>query len=266
MKTAELTLLGSGREAEVFAWEPGVALRLARDAWQEPAIARECLGLAAASAGGAPVPEVHGRIEVDGRPGVLIDRVDGEDMLTGLGQRPWRVFPVARALGAIHADLHAIAAPPDLWTLREDMQRDLASDLVPADVREAALRELERLPDGDALLHGDFHPGNLLAGTQGPVAIDWTNASRGDPASDVARTRLILRRAAIPEGTPALTARIFRTGRELLFGGYLRAYRRRRDVDLELVDRWEPVRAAARLAEGIAAEEETLLSVARTLA
>ncbi len=38
------------------------------------------------------------------------------------------------------------------------------------------------------LLHGDFHPNNILYTASGPVVIDWSFASSGDPLLDVART------------------------------------------------------------------------------
>jgi len=38
------------------------------------------------------------------------------------------------------------------------------------------------------LLHGDFHPNNILYPASGPVVIDWSFASSGDPLLDVART------------------------------------------------------------------------------
>ncbi len=40
----------------------------------------------------------------------------------------------------------------------------------------------------EGLLHGDLHPGNVLLGEAGPVLIDWTNASTGVRAADVADT------------------------------------------------------------------------------
>jgi aminoglycoside phosphotransferase (APT) family kinase protein len=52
---------------------------------------------------------------------------------------------------------------------------------------------LGQLPDGgDRLVHLDIHPLNVLYGPNGPVLIDWTNASRGQPETDLAHTWLII--------------------------------------------------------------------------
>ena len=42
------------------------------------------------------------------------------------------------------------------------------------------------------LVHGDFHPLNILLGESGPVVIDWSNAGEGAPDQDVAFSQVIL--------------------------------------------------------------------------
>jgi hypothetical protein len=51
--------------------------------------------------------------------------------------------------------------------------------------------------------------------------------------------------------------------RRALLAGYVSAYTREAPLDRDLVDRWLPVCAAARLAEDIEAEREFLLDRAR---
>ena len=58
MATSRLERLGAGREAEVFAWGEGQALRLARNPDDGPSVEREALALAAAHRAGVPVPAV----------------------------------------------------------------------------------------------------------------------------------------------------------------------------------------------------------------
>ena len=164
-----------------------------------------------------------------------------------LRRRPWTLLAVARTLGRRQAELHAVAGPAELPALREELRRRLGSQLVPADVRERALERLEGLRDGDRLLHGDFHPANLLHTPRGEVVVDWTNGARGDPHADVARTLILLHGA--PPGVRGVVA-----------AAYLRAYG---PLDRGLVSRWKPVWAAARLAEDVVGEREYLLREAR---
>lgn len=262
MSTDGRRLLGSGREAEVFEWDEGRVLRLARDPARTPIVEREALALETAHAAGAPVPRVHERLVVDGRPGVVIDRVDGPDLLQLLGRRPWTLAAVASTLGREHARLHGIRAPGGLPSLRDELHGRLRSPLVPEDVRVRSLTRLDELPDGDRLLHGDFHPANLLRTLRGCVVIDWTNGARGDPAADIARTLLMAEGADVSEA-PAPVRALARVARRALVAGYLRAYARRLPLDRTLIARWRPVMAAARLAEDIEPERAYLLSQAR---
>jgi aminoglycoside phosphotransferase (APT) family kinase protein len=263
IRLADLTRLAAGREAEVFAIDDKRVLRVAFLPSQQADVDREALVLAAAHDAGAPVPAVHDRVTVDGRPGLIVDRLDGEDLLVRLGQRPWLVWGVASTLGRVHARVHRVTAPGELPALREQLRRQLLSELVPGDVREHALGLLEELPDGDQLCHCDFHPANLLRRDRGFAVIDWCHAARGDPAADVARTRLLLDTAALPDGTPAAMRALTHIGRRLIVSGYMRSYRNESQLSTATVARWRPVLVAARLAEDIEAERATLLALAR---
>jgi len=147
--------------------------------------------------------------------------------------------------------------------LREELRHRLGSPLVPDDVRERTLERLDALPDGDRLLHGDFHPANLLRTGDGYVVIDWTNGMSGDPAADVARTVLLTGGGKLADDTAVIVRMIAPVARRVLLAGYLRAYARETPLDRDLVDRWLPVWAAARLSEDIEAEREFLLDRAR---
>jgi aminoglycoside phosphotransferase (APT) family kinase protein len=98
----------------------------------------------------------------------------------------------------------------------------------------------------------------VLVSERGPVIIDWTNATRGDPAADVARTRLMFRLGALAPGSPAVIRLLEPAGRGVFARRYLAAYHRCRAVDQARVDEWEVVRAADRFGEGIEAEYPAL--------
>jgi aminoglycoside phosphotransferase (APT) family kinase protein len=257
----ELALVGTGFRADVFEWDPGRVVKLARDPEYGPLIDRERDALEAANRCGVPAPRLHERVEVEGRPGLVLDRLGDEDLLVSLSRRPWSVFAAGRTMGALHASLHETSAPQSLAPLRSELRARLDSDLVPEDVRATAKGYLDDLPDGDRLCHGDFHPANILPGDGSHLVIDWTNAVRGDPSADVARTRLILLQAPLPSSP---LARILAAGRKLLLSRYLREYSRHRPLDSAAMERWEPVLAAARLSEDIPEERETLLALARS--
>ena len=253
--------IADGREAEMFAWGEGTILRLLRDPGGQSRAQREAAAMKAAADRGVRVPAVHGLTTVMGRPGLIMERIEGPDLLTLVGRRPWIVFSIGPICGEVHARLHAAGASSRIRALRETLrQRIESSGRVPDYLAEFAVEILEGLPDGDRLCHGDFHPGNVLMAGETPVVIDWTNATRGDPAGDVARSLVLFRLGQPPPGSPTLVRYLRLVGSKIVTSAYLRAYRRVRPLDMGLVDRWEVVQAAARLAaEPIAGEERPLL-------
>ncbi|HMF05061.1 MAG TPA: aminoglycoside phosphotransferase family protein [Acidimicrobiia bacterium] len=255
-------LVGQGREAEILEWDDGTVLRLLRASEDPSRVHREAAALRAAAEAGIDVPAVYGTTTVEGRAGLIMARVDGRDLITLMGRRPWVVPRAARIVGTTQAHMHGVVAPADLPSLHENIRFKIgaATDL-PSPLAEVALATLDELPDSDRLCHGDFHPGNILLARDGPGVIDWTDAARGDPAADLARTRLLLTIGAVPEHMPALVRRLQAFGRGTFYRRYLRAYESVRPIDRRLVDQWETVRAADRVFEGIAEEHSELIEI-----
>jgi len=261
-RTTELKKIAEGREAEMFAWGEGKILRLMRgsDDFERARMERDMLVLRGAREHGLRVPEVFETAELMGRPGIVMERIDGTDLLTLIGRQPWKVWWVAGIGGRAHARMHQVVAPPEVESTRDRITRHLTqSPQVPKAVAEAALKALAELPDGDKLSHGDFHPANILMDGDEPVIIDWSNVSRGDPAADVARSLVILESGEPPPGTPLPLRVMTLFGRRLMTSAYIRAYRRVAPLNMDLVWRWKRVRLADRLADSIPEERSKIL-------
>jgi aminoglycoside phosphotransferase (APT) family kinase protein len=259
--------IAAGREAEIFAWGDDAAgpavVKLYLDDGHARGIDIEEAAMKAAKAAHAPAPAPLGRIEVDGRTGLIMERADGIDLLTQLDKKPWTVFCVGTTMARCHAALHETIAPAALPSVKERLVRHMRqSPLVPDDVREFSLNALESLPDGDRLCHGDFHPANIILSARGPVVIDWPNSARGDPHADVTRTLLMFRMGEAPEGSVgAVVKKLEGIGRKIILWRYLAEYRKHRLLDNALLDRWEIPVAAHRLTENIPEERAKLLAL-----
>ncbi len=253
-------VLAEGREAVLHEWDDGFVLRLMRDADAGPALAHSSAASEAARGAGVPTPRVVEVIEIGGRPAQVLERIDGPDLFAYLAANPLRLPGVAGTLADVHVQLHRVVAPAELVSTHERLaSRIRGSDLVPQSVTRRALDVLAELPTGDIICHGDYHPGNVMLDDRGPMLIDWTGATRGDPTADFARTRLMLQVGELPPGAPAVIRALAAVGRRTLWRLYDRRYRRARHVDPQLAERWTLVVAANRLSEGIAGERAALL-------
>jgi aminoglycoside phosphotransferase (APT) family kinase protein len=183
-------LLASGRDADIFEYGPGLVLRRSRNG---RSVMKEARLMEFVRAQGYPVPAVE-EVSDDGLQ-IVMERIDGTNMVDALTRRPWTARSLGRVLGDLHRDLHAVEAAD--W------------------VDDAPLGR------GDRLLHFDLHPLNVMLGPQGPVVIDWTNACRGDPSIDVALSWAII--AAGTVETNWLIGKVAKRIRSVLVSSFLGA-------------------------------------------
>ena len=168
--------IGEGAWSDVHAWAPGQVVKLfkagftRRHSWWEARMTR------AAFAAGSPAPEVFDEVTVEGRFGVVLQRLDGPTLLQLLQTRAMTPEQAGAILAALSISVHKTPPPLDVISLRDLIQALLQSpgNLLPKHLATGVLALLESLPPGDGLCHGDLHPGNVIMTAEGPRLIDWT--------------------------------------------------------------------------------------------
>ncbi|MBI5651398.1 MAG: phosphotransferase [Chloroflexi bacterium] len=252
--------IAEGRTAEIFAWRDHQVLKLYHE-WCPPEWIEYELKIARITQNlGLPVPAVGEIVAVNARRGLVYERIEGVSLNETLNTKPWELFRGVRVLADLHAAIHGCAAP-ELPSQREGFARSIRNaPALPADLKSAALRALDAMPDGDQLCHGDFHPGNVLMTARGPIVIDWMTAKRGNPIADVARTLLLL---TTGEPSNAFARWLVARVRELIKSCYLRQYDEHRALDPAQLARWMPIVAAARLNENIVEERDQVLAIVK---
>jgi aminoglycoside phosphotransferase (APT) family kinase protein len=158
--------------------------------------------LAAAAAGGVPVPRVRALLgDDDGLgAGFLMDRVEGETIARRIlrdaeyeAARPLLAAQAGEIAARIHAvDPGALPALPHQGAHQQIEQQRALLDAFdePHPAFELGLRWLEQHAPADdssaALVHGDFRNGNFIVGADGIRAVlDWELAHLGDPVEDL---------------------------------------------------------------------------------
>jgi aminoglycoside phosphotransferase (APT) family kinase protein len=253
-------MIAQGRTAEVYEWGEGRVIKLLFD-WCPPGWAADEAGKAErVFAAGMPAPRCLGTAEVDGRRGVVFERVQGVSMLRIMSGRPWRALQQARLMAELHADMHARAGE-GFPRLRPFLEESIVEeDRLPDASRRRLLDLMDALPDGTALCHFDFHPDQIMITPNGPVILDWMGAFQGNAMADVARTLLLMKIGNVP-----YMGRVKRAAVDMLRDGISRVYldryaRLNKAADRDGIWKWMVIVAAARLNERIEGEQEPLVA------
>ena len=105
-KTGLGPLIGTGRTAEVFAWGDGQVLKLYRAGMPAQWVADEArVGRIVVDAGLA-APVIGDIVELDGRLGVVYERLDGPSMLDYMASHPAEIPALGRQFAELHAQMH----------------------------------------------------------------------------------------------------------------------------------------------------------------
>ena len=72
------------------------------------------------------------------------------------------------------------------------MSRQIVDTELDATTRYDFYAQLEEMPKHYKLCHGDFNPSNVIIAESGePYILDWSHATQGNAAADIARTYLL---------------------------------------------------------------------------
>jgi aminoglycoside phosphotransferase (APT) family kinase protein len=186
-------LLASGRDADIFEYGNGAVLRRSRAG---QSLAKEARLMKYLGSEGYPVPTVQD-LSDDGTE-LVMERIEGRSMGNALSRTPWMLRRQARVLAELHRQLHELSAP---------------EFLDPAPVGQ-----------GDHIVHLDLHPQNVILSPKGPVVIDWTNAARGNPTTDVGLVWVLVSTGEIPDNP--IMAKLHHWGRSLFANAFLRNFDR----------------------------------------
>ncbi len=236
-----------------------VPLASTPDAW----IRHEAMYTAAVRSAGAPAPRVVDVVEIDGRTVSLYERVRGVSMWRYILDHPNEAAAMGLRLAELHVEVLRLAPPVTLPRQRDRLACKIRLAAVTVEPAiGAVLAQIPVDPDRLHLCHGDVHPGNVILSSQGPVLIDWFDACRGNPAGDIARTRLLIGAggatagsvAHLPEAQLDVLNQLHDAYRDAASAAFASS-----DAEFEI---WWGIEAAARLGEGLDARE--LLAVWRS--
>jgi len=261
MKTGNM--IGRGRTAEVYEWGADCVVKLFYSTQSPEWIEREAeVGRQVANTG-LRVPEVYDMVDIDNRKGIVYERMEGRSMLGMIQAKPWNIPGYARLMAKLHADMHSRSGFAGLPAQKEIMTEAIMNsrELLGGERISRICGKLKKLPEGQAVCHGDFHPDNILLQGQTAAIIDWTNVYAGNPLGDAARTCIMMASPYIPPGSPAPLVPLMKIAKGSLLKNYRSVYAKLAAAEGDAIELWMLPVAAARLRENVPGEREWLLDL-----
>ena len=191
-------IIGIGNTATVYEWENNKVLKLFHQGYPIEAVEREFQNVQTINIVDFAKPKAYELIYCEGRVGIIYDRIKGELL------QDWAIRTRDAQGCAIHmAKLHKEVLRNKISNLTDYKQylewNILKAISVNSKKRNEVLNILYRLPDGNTLCHGDFHPGNIFLLDNQRIAIDFMNVCRGVILYDVARTVFLVQYTPVAE-------------------------------------------------------------------
>lgn len=190
-------IIGVGNTATVYEWEEGKVLKLFYEGYPKEAVEREFNNAIAVGELDFGKPKAYKLISWEERNGITYDKVEGESLQDWV-LRNGDLQQCAVYMSKLHMEIlkNKVSAVPNY---RDFLKYHITNSNADSKKREGALQILEKLPQGDTLCHGDFHPGNILISNGDAMVIDFMNVCHGDPLYDIARTVFLVEYTPVPQ-------------------------------------------------------------------
>lgn len=119
----------------------------------------------------AGAPEMFDEVTLEGRFGIVLQRLDGPTLLQLLQTRSEQVGTI---LASFYTSVHRTPPPQDVVSLRDwiDAASQTSRYILPKHIVTGVLTLIDRLPPGDRLCHADLPPRHVIMTADSPRIID----------------------------------------------------------------------------------------------
>ena len=110
------------------------------------------------------VPQIYEYLTINDQKAQLMERINGKSLLGEWIRHPFAEKKQMHEFAGMHAEILRIMGGKDIPSLQDTLHYFVTNRQVNLckEVRDKIMLLFDRLPAGDNLCHGDFHPGNIL--------------------------------------------------------------------------------------------------------
>lgn len=173
--------IATGNTAEVFDMEDGSVCKLFKQGYDNNAIQLEISNTQIINNTSLNTAKFIKQIKIEDRTGVVYSKIEGKSLLQEAEtcQTPEQMISLLQDLTTLQKQIHTNT------TTKGISYKDYLSFF--------KCKNIENLPEGNIICHGDFHPGNIIRTPDNKlVLIDFMNLCHGPKEYDIARTYVLL--------------------------------------------------------------------------
>jgi len=255
----EYQLIGSGRYSDVFDFN-GYVLKLYKKCMENGSVEKEYYFSKLAYDNKILTAEPKSIICEENRKGIIFQKINGQTLLNIIISNPIKIKKLLKNFVKLQSQIHSIELNNCKYTVKDHLRGSIKrNDQIENDDKDLIQEYIKKLPDGNSLCHGDFHPENVIFDNNEYYVIDWMTGMQGSIAADVARTEMILKNADIPGIKPKAIKLILQIFQKIFSKMYIKGYckismLKRKDINI-----WKLPLYIARLEENNSKEEENRL-------
>ncbi len=141
---------------------------------------------------GVPTPEVFDIVRTQEGLGLIYERVNAMSLEKLMRAEPSRMPEYAERFGKLGRHIHSIkAGGMGFITAKQDYRNRLQSSreriirICGPEAYDEVVKILEAIPDAEGMVHGDFHPDNVLVQDGKLILIDMADVMSGHPVFDL---------------------------------------------------------------------------------
>lgn len=256
--TTKLKPIAQGNTAEVYSYSDNTIMKLFREGLPTEPITAEYEKVRLIQQKLPNIPKAYEMIAYKGRYGIVYEKIIGTDMIKCMLKNIFKIKQYSKLLTQIHFDLHKTSVNLN-FSVKDKLSAEIDSaSVLNKDEKSRIKKYLQNLPNGNSLLHFDFHPGNIIMQDDRPVIIDWMTACSGDPNADVARTFILLQYGELNHAN-LFVKKLVHMAEKYIGKIYINEYKRLSGISDSNFEQWLLPVAAGRLMEWVSDNEKKQL-------
>ncbi len=178
----DLELIGKGANGAVYRIDRENIIKVFNESAPIETVEREREMAQEALIAGLPTAISYNLVKVDEAYGIVFELIDSETLSRELASRPDDYEKLADEYISLYKKIHNTKATEEQFPSIKNIYYDAIEECRDIYTEEdlGKLRALlESVPDSDTLIHGDYHPNNIMVQNDKLILIDMGDMSRG---------------------------------------------------------------------------------------